>query len=383
MANREKRKVPTRFTEKYGEKFPIWSYSRLTTLDTCTHEYYLARILKKPQKQNIYGLSGGIAHDILEKLYNNEIKYEEMAGIFEREFMAIELGDYKFSTDPDKNRKMRETYKQNVKLFFENHIPMDGKVSNELEVWIDVDGHVFIGYIDNILKDKDGNYIITDYKTSGITEYTGAKKVQKSMQLLLYALALMQIGVPQEKIKCRWNFMKYTKIGIHYKTKAKKDNEKYKETIGERTKWVDKVQKQLRKDMIAFYTNLEEWEIDLMLNECIQNNNLDTIDESISKNYILSDAYVYADVTDETIQALKDYLIGQIELEQSKDKNNEEDWSREEIPDGGNFYCATLCGVRNHCKYWKNYMKRQQEDIQTRVTDEDNVMDELDALMNL
>lgn len=245
MAERREIKIPARITDKYGEKINIWSYSKLNTLDTCVHEYYLARILKKSKKQNIYGIVGGIAHDILEKYYNKEIAFEQMLPIFESEFLGVELGDYKFSTDADKNRKMRDTYKENVKQFFQNHIPMEGKVSNELEVWIDVDGHIFIGYIDNILKDNDGNYIITDYKTSGMSDYTGEKKVKKGMQLLLYALGLMQIGVPSDKIKCRWNFMKYATIGITYETKAKKDNIKYKETIGERSKWVTKLLQQI------------------------------------------------------------------------------------------------------------------------------------------
>lgn len=383
MAERKELVIPERIKSKYGEKFPIWSYSKLNTLDTCVHEYYLSRILKKHSKDNIYSLSGGISHDILEKYYNKQIKYDEMVGLFEKEFMGIELGDYKFASDEEKNRKMRDTYKENVKLFFTNHVPMVGKVSNELEVWIDIDGHIFIGYIDNILKDEDENYIITDYKTSGITDYSGAKKEKKAMQLLLYAVALMQMGVPMEKIKCRWNFMKYANIGITYKTKSKKDEIKYKETIGERSKWVKKVEKQLRKDMVAHYTNLEEWEIDIMLNECIANNNLDTIDESIRKNYVLSDAYVYIDINDETIQILKDYLIGQIEMVSAKDKDNEADWDREEIGDGGSYYCSVLCGVRKHCKYWKNYLKRQEEDIQTRTTDTENIMAELDALMNM
>lgn len=381
MANRQEIVTPERIKEKYGDKIKLWSFSKCSAIDTCVYEYYLARIKKVPQKENIYSICGNISHDILENFYNGKIQYGDMLKIFESEFLAIEIGDYKFSNDEEKNKKMRDTYKENVSLFFQQHIPMKGKVSNELEVWVEVEDNVFIGYIDNLLKDADGYYVITDYKTSGLSDYTGAKKPKKAMQLLLYALGLMQLGVPMEKIKCRWNFLKYTRIGITYKTKAKKDNIKYKETIAERSKWVDKVQKQLRKDMVAFYTNLEEWEIDLMLSECVKNNSLDTLDESISKNYVLSDAYEYVEVNEETIQGMKDYLIDKISIVESKDKNNESDWIREDIPEGGNFYCSTLCSVRKHCKYWKKYMDSRQEDI--KIDSTDNLMAELDALMEL
>lgn len=381
MAERQKIQVPERIKNKYGENFKIWSFSKCSSVEACIHEYYLSRIKKKPQTENVYSLCGTVAHDALEKFYNGQIQYEDMLKEFETEFLGIELGNYKFSNDEEKNRKMRDTYKANMMLFFQQHIPMKGKVSNELEVWIEVDGHVFIGYIDNILKDEEGNYIITDYKTSGLSDYTGAKRPKKAMQLLLYALGLIQLGVPMEKIKCRWNFLKYTRIGITYKTKAKKDNIKYKETVAERTKWVDKVQKQLRKDMIAHYTNLEEWEIDIMLNECIKNNSLETLDEEISKNYVLSDDYEYIDVTDESIQMMKDYLVEKINLIESKDKDNEEDWVRDELPDGGSFYCATLCSVRKHCKYWRRYLDKKEDNI--KVNDTDALMAELDALMQI
>lgn len=381
MAERKELNIPVHLKEKYGENFKIWSFSKCSSIETCVHEYYLSRIKKKPQKANVYTLSGSVAHDCLENFYNGTIKYEDMLKAFETEFLAIEIGNYKFSNDEDKNKKMRENYKQNVSLFFKNHTPVKSKVINEKEIWVDVDGYVFIGYVDAIHKDEDGFYTITDYKTSGLSDYTGAKKPKKAMQLLLYALGLMQIGVPIEQIKCRWNFLKYTKVGITYTTKAKKDNVKYKEKLAERTKWVDAVKSQLRKDIASFYTNMEEWEIDITLNECIKNNNLDTLDESISKNYVLSDGYEYVDVTEETIQGMKEYLVDKIKIVESKDTENDDDWSREDIPEGGNFYCATLCSVRKHCKYWKKHMDLKSDNV--KVDDSDNLMSELDALMGI
>lgn len=379
MAVREKMIIPQHLKDKYGDNIKIWSFSRCSSVDNCIHEYYLARVLKKPQKENIYTLAGNSAHLVLEDYYNGKIKYEDMLSKFEEEFLGIELGNYKFSNDEDKHKRMRNAYKENVSLFFQNHVPVTSKVVNEKEIWIDVDSEVFVGYVDALHKEDD-YYIITDYKTSGLSDYTGSKKPKKAMQLLLYALGLIQLGVPADKIKCRWNFLKYTKVGITYKTKAKKDNIKYKETIAERIKWVDKVKTQLRKDMIAFYTDLEEWQIDVMLYQCIKNNNLDILDKSISENYVLSDAYEYVDVTEESLQGMKDYLKERIRIIESKSTINEDDWNREDIEDKTSFYCSVLCSVKSHCKYWKKYKDSLQEDIYT--VKEDSLLAELDSLLN-
>lgn len=382
MAERKEIVIPKKFKERYGDNFPIWSFSKCSSLDSCPYEYYLTRIRGvKDRVDNIYTVCGNMAHNILEDYYNGKIKYEDMIDIFEREFLAIELSDYKFSNDKDKNRTMRDNYKNNCMLFFKNHVPVETKVSSELEIWIDVKGNIFIGYVDAIHKEGD-TYVITDYKTSGLTDYQGAKKPKKAMQLLLYALGLHQKGVPLDRIKCRWNFLKYTKIDITYKTK--KGEVKHKSTIAERTKWVKKIEKQLTKDVYAYYSDLEEWERDILIQRAVKNNSLDELAKEIQDNYNLSDAYEYVEVSEESIEYMQNFLVDRIALinSKSKDKEDDSDWTREEIGEQGDFYCATLCSVRKHCKYWNKYMEeyhdKQNEQVAVERAD---ILNELDSLL--
>ena len=52
----------------------IWSWSRINTFMISPYEYYLKYIIKEKEdrKDCIYSVTGGIAHDILERYYTNK-----------------------------------------------------------------------------------------------------------------------------------------------------------------------------------------------------------------------------------------------------------------------------------------------------------------------
>lgn len=363
---------PKHLVDKYGENFKMWSYSNVSSLDNCTWEYYLSRVLGKKGIQNIYSECGGLSHDILENFYNGEIKYEDMLDKFEADFLAIEMGDFRFHADNETNEKRKAVYRANLIHFFKNHVPVKSKVLNEKCVWIDLDGHVFIGYVDAIHKDEEGSYVITDYKTSSINEYKGKKQQAKAHQLLIYALGLMQMGKSIDEIKARWNFLKYTNVKVTYKLKS--GEVKTKEKIAERIKWVDSVKSYIKKDLIAYY-KYEEWEADIALMDCLKKNSISHLPKEIQANYILEDAYVYIDITEEHIEELKEYLLGQIESIKSRNWKSEKSWEREPIKDS--FYCSVLCGQKRHCKYYSDYIHSQSEVLAV----DQQMIAELDELM--
>jgi hypothetical protein len=364
MGKREQIVIPKRFIEKYGENPEIWSFSKVSALDNCKYEYYLYRIKKCTPEDNIYTLCGTVSHDILEDYYNGKIKYEDMVDRFEQDFLAIEVSDYKFSNDEGKNVKMRNKYKECVIHFFGNHKPIQSRVITEQLIWIDVNGHLFMGYIDSIHKDEDGNYIITDYKTSSI--YKGKKVQDQAKQLLLYALGLMQGGVSLNSIKIRWNFLKYT--NITYKLK----NGKLKTVSAERNKWVEAIKTPLKKDIKEFY-KIDDWEVDLKYEECVRNNDLSPLEKAIQDKYILDDCYVYAEVNEEEIEKLKLDLVNKI----NEIKNNGEEelfWERDEINDSESYYCNVLCSVKKHCKYYKEYLNK----LGLKNKEDDDILNDLD-----
>lgn len=370
MAERKKLILPKKIIDKYGEKPIIWSYSRLGTFNNCVYEYYLSRIKRFKSVDNIYTISGSIAHDILEDFYDGKIKYEDMKKRFEQDFLEIETSDYKFSSDQEKNLSMRNKYKNCVMHFFKNHQVVESKVLTEKHIWIDVRGHLFTGYIDAIHKEGD-YFIITDYKTSNINGYKGKKLKQNQKQLLLYALGLHQLGIPLNKIKIRWNFLKY--LNIKYSLK----NGKTKITQAERHKWVDKIKNPLKKDIVEKY-DIEEYEADIKIIDLIKQNSLDGLHEDIVNKYKIEDCYVYGDISEETITELLDEIEQDILkiLERGKEEDN---WERENIQSNEEFYCNVLCGVRKHCKYYSRYLDelKKLNDIEE---EEANIIAELENL---
>ena len=443
MAERKQIVRPEKLVKKYGNEFPIWSYSRVSSYKNCQHEYYLSRILKKENLDNLWGKLGGLAHDSLEDYYNGNIGYEDMLTKFENGFLDYEMADLKFVKDEDKNERMIKKYKESIIHFFKNHIAINKKVLSEKEVWIDTGLAAFIGYIDAIHKDDEGYYNITDYKTSSMgAEYKGENLLHKQEQLLLYALALHQVGVPLEEIKIRWNFLKYTNIkynhmvnvtylkGGKYTTSCVKkseliskiatqlkkdifehcpdaDDKDVAKTIkqwkvdndfnalpkwlqdryvltdviktGERHKWVESIKTQLKKDLIAY--GLSDVDAEIMYLDCLSANSLDLIPKEVSKNYVLEDAYLYGEVTQENIDNLIKNMNKAILEIQNKGVDDPTKWEENKMSqDKSGYYCSNLCGVRKDCKFYQEYLENLKKQSEEYKKEEIDILAELDLL---
>ena len=357
MAER-KLNIPKNFIDKYGTNFPIWSYSKCSSIDNCIYEYFLSKILKYPSEQNIYSEVGGLVHNILEDFYNKKIPYGNMKNKFIEDFENTLFLGYKFYKDKKKNDITVKSYQKSIEHFFDTHNIIPYKIYTEKEVWIEIDNHVFVGYIDVMYQDEDKNIYILDYKTSSISGYTGKKKEEKAMQLLLYALALNQLGFPLERIKCCWNFLKY--VDVEIETVNSKGKITYKKYRKERNKWIEGIKEFLFKELIMEFPDLLEWEIDIKIEECIRMNSIDTLPDSIKNKIQLYDAIEYIDVNEDNIEKVKRYLVKNIQEINSRTKN--ENWNREyPIDKGSSFYCSNLCGLKKYCKYYQDYIEKWGE----------------------
>lgn len=373
MAERSKIQIPKRFIDKYGKNIILWSYSKINTYHNCTHEYYLSKIKHVKSRDNIYTLCGTYAHDILEKFEKREMKQTALADKFDSDLFDLNMStDYKFSSDEGKNEKMNEKYRYCVVDFFKHHQHMADKVATEKVIWIDVDGHLFMGYVDAIHKDKDGNFIITDYKTS--TMYKGKQVDEHGKQLLLYALGLVQGGVPISKIKVRWIFMKY--VNVSYKLK----NGKTKTVSEFRNQWVKKIKSPLKKDLTE--SGLNEIDAELKVETCIKKNSISDLPKEIQDKYTLSECYVYP--------TLETRALSELKIEMRKDiqdifdrETDEENWERDKIQQSESYYCSVLCGVHDQCKYYHQYLVDNGLIKQNKENNLINELNKIDEELNL
>lgn len=334
----------------------IWSWSKINCFHTSPYEYYLKYIkrAKEDRANSIYVTTGGLAHDILEKYYTNQIPYGEMLEQFEDGWtVAVDIAGLKFDrNDENKNASIKDKYYENLIHFFRNHSVMKYKPIIEQFVKVKIDGNLFQGYIDCCFKDEEGNINIVDFKTSSI--YKGAKAENECGQLVLYAIGLGQQGIPMDKIKICWNFLKYVTIEYQQKNGAIKTRE------AERCKIGESLQSNAKTWLKAF-----GYEPDEYLKELLDTNDISCLPNEVQEKYKISDCYVYVDLTGDLINKWIDYVattIKDIELREKDYKETHSDkcfWDTDESVKAQSYYFSTLCSYSPnlHLPY-KAYLDR-------------------------
>lgn len=261
-----------------------------------------------------------------------------MLSLFEDALFTLELGGLKFDrSNAEKNKSISDKYSFDMKHFFKNHKAIEKNVDIERFLVIKIGNYIFQGYADLIKKDEDGNFIIQDWKSSSI--YTGAKIAKECGQLILYAEGLRQFGVPLEKVKSCWNFLKYCTVEIQQangKT-TKRNIERIK--IGESLKsnatmWLKKCG---YEDAVDGYIELLE-----------QTNSIECLPADVQEKYKINDCYVFISLSQEVIDDLKAKIIDTLneiktkELEYHKTLNERPFWDEDVAKES--FYFANLCG---------------------------------------
>ena len=374
----------------------LWSWSRINSFHSDPYSYYLNYVLHKPQtiKDSIYGFEGGECHDIIERFYNNEIKYEDMIGEYEKVLLDIESKKLKYNkTDADKNKAIATKYENSIRHFFNNYKPfVSGDIKTEMFTTIKVGGNIFQGYIDFLRKYKDengvNNFQILDWKTSTI--YKGEKKENEAGQLLLYALAIHQKGVPYENIHCAWNFLKYVEVESCLASKDKKTG-KYKTKSKEcvRATWVKESEANIKSWIKRWYKqengeDIDELTLVDMVTTAIENNNLDNLPEEVKNKFTLHDCYVNIEVSEDIINNLCKGIIQRIdEINKKVDETNKlmemrddfepnsEEWENideeidkiwwKDVTKQDEYFFYNLCGYsRKDHKPWDTYLKEKE-----------------------
>lgn len=336
----------------------LWSWSRINCVHNSLYEYYLKYIAhKKPDNENsIYTVTGGISHDILEKFYSNEITKEQMIYEFEDGWLtAFDISELKFDrNDDEKNENIAKKYYYNLQHFFKNHKTVDSKIVLEQFITVKIGSEYYQGYIDALIKDKNGNYVILDWKTSSI--YKGKKAENECGQLCMYAMAIHQMGIPYEKIKIAWNFLKYQNVEVQMKNGTKKVREIERCKIGESLQsnakmWL-KTYGYSEDDIFDYLSDLENL------------NDISVLPKEIQDKYKCYDCCVYVELTGELVKYWENFIIDTTSIIREKEKlyketHDERIWfENEEQVKKQSYYFANLCSYSaNLHKPYKLYLE--------------------------
>ena len=111
---------------------------------------------KEDRTNGIYAVSGGYCHDIIEKLYKGDIKYEDMIDLYEDSLLTMNIAELKYDrNDAEKNEKIANKYENCVRHFFRNHnvIKQPHRIEHFITIRIS-DDIVLQGYIDFLFTEK-------------------------------------------------------------------------------------------------------------------------------------------------------------------------------------------------------------------------------------
>jgi hypothetical protein len=336
----------------------IWSWSKFNCFKTSPFEYYLKYIkhAEEDRQDCIYTSTGSLAHDIIEKFYTGKIKYEDMIGDFEDGWVTLyNIAQLKFDrNNEEKNNSIGEKYYLNLKHFFENHTILKYKPILEQFVKVKIGNHLFHGYLDCCFKDDDDVYHIIDWKTS--TVYKGDKAKKECGQLIMYLLSLVEAGVPIDKIKIAWNFLKYCTVQYEQANGDVKTRDIERFELGEKLQANLKVW--LKK--LGYKDQMDEY-----LKMVVDTNSIECLPEDVRAKYKISDCYVYVDVTEDLINYWKDDIITTIKDIALREKDYEETnsenvwWDTDESVKAQSYYFSTLCGYSGNLhKPYGEYLKR-------------------------
>lgn len=347
--------------EKIKKKYNVnrlWSWSRMSTYMTSKFEYLLKYILKSKEDRcdSCYVVLGTICHDTLDKFYEGQIQYEDMIDDYNDGFTtAITIADLKFNrSDEEKNKSIGEKYNENLVHFFKNHTVYKHKILVEKPVVVDINGNVFVGYIDALYKDDDGNYTILDFKSSSI--YTGKTLEENSGQLTIYGIGLHQMGIPLDKIRCCFNFLKYCTIKYEQKNGAIK----YRNI--ERCKIGESLQSNAKTWLKAF-----GYEPDEYLMKLLDTNNIDCLPDEVREKYEITDCHVDIGLNEKLIDKWVDIITTTIKDIELREKDYDETkslqcfWDDEEDVKRESYYFANLCSysATKHLPY-KAYLEKYE-----------------------
>ncbi|WP_297419191.1 PD-(D/E)XK nuclease family protein [Clostridium sp.] len=345
MGERKGKQQLEKLKKKYGVDI-LWSFSRYNAYKTDPYGYMLKYIRHEPEtRQNIYGISGGFIHDIIQGLYDKQVKYDEMLTLYEDKLYEMNVAELKYDrNDEEKNKNIADKYEENIRLFFQQHKEIPYKMITEQFVTIKIYDYIFQGYIDAIYKDENGIYNIIDWKSSTI--YVGAKVIKEAKQLILYAESLIQKGVQLENIMIKWNFLKYCTVeyqlkGIDKETKLHKT--KTRNSL--RTEWVKGLENNIK--MWLGMLGYDELEIEDMVQTAIENNSMDNLPQELQDRYKMTDCYVNIPLTQEIIDELKDDIKNTLDEitekteEYKKTKDDKLFWT--DIDKSNEYYFYSLC----------------------------------------
>lgn len=169
-----------------------WSYSRISTFDTCPYSFFLRYIMRYPTKRLFFSDYGSFIHNILKEYLSGGIKKVGLAPYYLANFQREVCG-----AAPSSDIYLNY-FRQGLRYLESISFPSNIVVSVEEKVDFVIDGVAFTGYIDAITDDKY-ELCIVDHKSRDLKARSVRKKPLKTdgildeylRQLYIYSIPVL------------------------------------------------------------------------------------------------------------------------------------------------------------------------------------------------
>ena len=185
----------------------VWSYSRVEIFGNCPYRWFLTYLQdpKLTKEKKFYAEYGTFMHEVLEKFYKGEIDKRQALIKYLTEYSErMNVAGKPNANTLEKYFMLGKEYVSNLEM-----LPFE-MVEVEKRLNFEINGLPFIGVIDYLGKDSDGNFVIVDNKSRELKPRSNRKTPTKKdeeldemlKQLYIYAHAVKQIYGAFPKYLC-------------------------------------------------------------------------------------------------------------------------------------------------------------------------------------
>lgn len=208
--------TPEEIKEKIDDM--VWSFSRVSSGDSCAYSWYLSYVEEQESDPNAYAQFGTICHETLEKYLKGELDMFDVAEYYESHYPDVVTCDFPANKYKDLGQAAYDAgleYFNNINFDFDKYEVL----GVEQELNFNVGKYPFRGFADAIFRDKHtGEIILADHKTSSF-KYLKTGEVSKTnaeqfkhyrYQEYLYCIPLIEKYGKVDYLS--WNMIRDQKI---------------------------------------------------------------------------------------------------------------------------------------------------------------------------
>lgn len=354
-----------RLEELKNKGVPIYSISRLDSINNCLYGAYRTYDLGERGEDNVYSSAGSVVHDVLEGIMNNEKIEEDLLPAIEKELENLELLGLEFPKGRDGSDSIKQGWVEDMTHFAKTYKAPKGIFETEqLFIYKTKGGNYLQGYIDLIKKNNDGTISIYDYKTSSM--YTKENLKDHGRQLLLYMAGKEQEGISVKSVS--WIMLKYAEIRFMGKKTAKSKEKTEISKVIERRKIAQEMSKYVEQDL--YEAGYDDLDIECIIQSFKETNMFTSLPDDIANNYKMLPCVMKYEVTQELLDECEEYIDNTISMWEKLNHNNDKDFTPrkftkkqkngKEVQDW--FFCSNLCGHFKNCTHIHDYLDGLQKD---------------------